>query len=329
MIKVVVDINGGDNEPSLMIKGILQAINENKDLKVIIAGQEEVILDVLKNENYSQDQIEILPAEDIVTNYDMPAMVLKQKPNSSLVKGMRYLKEHDDASGIVCIGNTGAVLASAMFVVGRINHCRPTLATLLPNAVGGYMILADCGANVDTSEEQLLNFAKMGVTYAKATGISSPKVGLLSNGKEDKKGNEVTKNANALLRESNLNFVGNIEGSNALSGECDVLVSDGFAGNILLKNIEGVAKTIIKEMYIQLKEAKSEEEAKVIKNLIDKIMAKYNFNDLGGAILLGVNKIVVKGHGAATDKTIVSTLKMVYDLSKNNLIENMKNILEG
>ncbi len=329
MIKVVVDINGGDNSPSLMVKGVVEAINNNQDLKVVIAGQEEVIVEALKNETYNKEQIEILPCKDVVTNYDIPSMVLKQKPESSLVKGMRYLKEQDDAAGIVCIGNTGAVLASAMFVVGRINHCRPTLATLLPNALGGYMILADCGANVDTNEEQLLSFAKMGVCYAKATGIDNPKVGLLSNGKEDKKGNEVTKKTNALLHESDLNFIGNIEGNNALSGECDVLVSDGFAGNILLKNIEGVAKTIIKEMVVQAKQAKSKEEAEVIKNMIGKIMAKYNFNDQGGAILLGVNKIVVKGHGAATDKTIVSTINMVYELSKNHLIENMKNILEG
>lgn len=329
MIKVVVDINGGDNSPSLMVKGVVEAINNNSDLKVVIAGQEEVIIDALKDETYNKDQIEILPCKDVVTNYDIPSMVLKQKPESSLVKGMRYLKEQDDAAGIVCIGNTGAVLASAMFVVGRINHCRPTLATLLPNALGGYMILADCGANVDTNEEQLLSFAKMGVCYAKAKGINNPKVGLLSNGKEDKKGNDVTKKTNALLHESDLNFIGNIEGNNALSGECDVLVSDGFAGNILLKNIEGVAKTIIKEMMIQAKNATDDEEKAVIKNLIGKIMAKYNFNDQGGAILLGVNKIVVKGHGAATDKTIVSTINMVYELSKNHLIENMKNILEG
>ncbi len=329
MIKVVVDINGGDNSPSLMVKGVVETINKNNDLKVVIAGQEEVILEALKDETYNKEQIEILPCKDVVTNYDMPAMVLKQKPDSSLVKGMRYLKEHEDAKGIVCIGNTGAVLASSMFVVGRINHCRPTLASLLPTALNGYMILADCGANVDTNEEQLLSFAKMGVCYAKAKGIENPKVGLLSNGQEDKKGNEVTKKANALLHESDLNFIGNIEGSNALSGECDVLVSDGFAGNILLKNIEGVAKTIIKELMQQAKNATSEEEKAVIKNVIDKIMAKYNFNDIGGAILLGVNKIVVKGHGAATDKTIVATINMVYELSKNHLIENMKNILEG
>ncbi|MDD6302738.1 MAG: phosphate acyltransferase PlsX [Bacillales bacterium] len=326
MRKVIVDINGGDNPPSEIINGAIDAVNRRDDLIVILAGQEKVINDTLANLAYPSDRVETLFCEQIVTNEDSPTSVLKQKKESSLIKGMQLLSNRDDIDGIICVGNTGAVLVSATFIVGRVNKCRPTLATKLPNSKGGYSILVDCGANVDCKEEHLIGFAHMGLEYAKALNISdNPKVALLSNGSEEKKGNELVKNTHQLLKEmQDINFVGNVEGSNCLSGNCDVIVSDGFAGNILLKNVEGTAKMIIKQMIAEVNNATDESEAKAIKKLIKRLMDKFDFNSQGGAIILGVNKLVLKAHGVADRTTISASIDMVCSLAENKLIDSIK-----
>lgn len=323
MIKIIVDIHGADKKPIELLPGVIEALNNNSDLEVIVAGQEEIITSYLKEVNYNNPRLTILPCTQEVTNFDSPTAVLKEKRDSSLIKGMKELST-GDAHGIVSCGSTGAVLASAMFILGRINRCRPSLAATLPNIKGGLTILLDCGANVDCKEEHLLGFATMGCILSKATGVNNPRVGLLNVGTEEKKGNELSKNVHQLLKESKHNFIGNIEASTVLSGDVDVIVTDGFAGNVVLKNIEGVAKTLIGEIVMKMKQTSDENERKVLLDLVNYFMNKYDFNSKGGGILLGLNKIVIKGHGAANKDTIVAIIEMAYRLAKNNMVSTMK-----
>lgn len=326
MIKVIVDIHGGDKSPKELLPGVIKALDNNLDLEVVVAGNEDIIKDYLNEVNYQDDRLTILSCSQEVTNNDSPTAILKEKKDSSLVKGMKELST-SDASGIVSCGSTGAVLASAMFILGRINRCRPSLAATLPNVKGKLTILLDCGANVDCKEEHLMGFATMGSVLSKATGVDNPRIGLLNVGVEEKKGNELTKNVHKLMKDSSLNFVGNIEASSVLNGDVDVIVTDGFPGNVVLKNIEGVAKTLIGEMVMKMKTSNDPLEQQVIGNLVKHFMSKYDFNSQGGGILLGVNKIVVKGHGAANADTIYSTINMVYRLANNKMIEQMKELL--
>lgn len=326
MIKVVVDIHGADKSPRELLPGVVEALNAHNDLELVVAGNEEIIKSYLKEINFNDSRLIILSCTQEVTNNDSPTGILKEKKDSSLVKGMQETI-NSDAVGIVSCGSTGAVLASAMFILGRINRCRPSLAATLPNVKGGLTILLDCGANVDCKEEHLMGFASMGSVLARATGIENPKVGLLNVGSEEKKGNELTKSVHQLLKESSHNFIGNVEASTVLDGNVDVVVTDGFAGNVVLKNIEGVAKTLIGEIVMKLRKAKDDNEKQVYASLVNHFMNKYDFNSKGGAILLGVNKIVVKGHGAANKDTIVATVDMVYRLAKNDMIATLKNEL--
>lgn len=328
MRKVIVDVHGGDNPPSEIIKGAIDAVNEKEDLSIVLVGLENDLNESLKELTYPKDRVELVYATEVVTNYDSPTGVMKEKKDSSLIKAMNLLSQSDDIDGIVCCGNTGAVLASSMFILGRINRCRPTLATRLPNGKGGFTVIADCGANVDCKEEQLLGFAHMGIAYNKALGLSdNPKVALLSNGAEEKKGNELVKNTHILFKEQSFNFIGNVEGSNCLDGSCDVIVTDGFAGNVLLKNVEGTAKMLIKDMIKYARSLTDENEAKAVMKTVNYLMNKYDFNSQGGAVILGVNKIVVKGHGVANASTIKSTINDVCKLADNNLVEQIREAL--
>ena len=326
MIKVVVDIHGGDKSPKELLPGVVEALEANQDLELVVAGNEEIIKSYLESINYSNSRLIILPCTQEVTNYDSPTGILKEKKDSSLVKGMQETI-NSDAAGIVSCGSTGAVLESAMFILGRINRCRPSLAATLPNVKGELTVLLDCGANIDCKEEHLMGFASMGSALSRAMGNPNPKIGLLNVGTEEKKGNELSKNVHQLLKESSHNFIGNVEASTVLNGEVDVVVTDGFAGNVVLKNIEGVAKTLIGEIVMKMKTTKDESEKKIYGSLVNYFMNKYDFNSKGGAILLGVNKIVVKGHGAANKDTIVAIIDMVYRLAKNDMITTLKNEL--
>ncbi len=325
-IKIVLDTLGSDKGIEEIVKGGIDASLSNSDLDLVFAGPKDEILKIIKES--SNKEFEIIDAKEAITNLDNPIMAVRSKKESSLVKAMNYLNENDDALAFVSAGSTGAVLTSAIMKLKRIGNCRPVLTCMLPNEKGEFFCLADCGANADCKSEHLVDFAKMGSCFMSSMGIENPRIGLLSNGSEDKKGNALTKEVFPLLKESGLNFVGNIEGTKILSGEMDVLVCDGFSGNVVLKNIEGTAKTIIKDLYRMMKTAKSEEERNILGKTINSLMSKYDFNTLGGATLLGVNKVVVKAHGAATKETIVHTVNQAYTLVKNGILEKMNESLK-
>ena len=310
-MKIVIDAFGCDY-PEKVIKGTAKAIREIQDVSLVVVGKEEYIKSILEKEEYDESRLEIVNAEEIITNNESPSVAIRQKRNSSLRVAYKILKENEDCKALVSCGSTGAVIVGSVMCMGRADGIeRPALASLLPCENGEFTCLLDCGANVDCKPNQLVQFAKLGAEYMqKAYGIVEPTVALLSVGTEDAKGNLLTKETFALLKESNLNFIGNMEGKTVLSGNADVIVADGFAGNVLLKAVEGVAGSVMKVFVGLLKKnAKVNTDFTFVKRAMGDFMKSYDFNSQGGAILLGVKKPIVKGHGAANEDTVVNCVK--------------------
>lgn len=326
MIKIVVDLMGADKTQDMLVSGAIKAINENKDLIVCICANENVINPVLNQLTYNKEQVEIIHCEEEITNDDIPTKAFRKKPNSSLVKGLNLCNTDPLVGGFVSCGSTGAVLASSIFILGRFGDVRPCLSCLLLGNKGEFVI-SDCGANVDSKPEQIVDFAKMGVAYMKAKGLDNPRVRLLSNGAEEKKGPEAIKLAHQMLKESGLNFLGNIEGKDILSGTCDVIASDGFAGNTVIKTIEGTAKSLFMDMIEKANKTEDPKEKEVLMKTVKDLMKKYDYNTLGGAILLGVKKPVIKGHGAGEAETFYNMIKEAYTLAKGDMVGIMEKLL--
>ena len=311
-IKIVIDTEGGDKGAATMIKGAALALEKYPNLAVCLAGKEELILSECKSlgiDGMLGERIEIINASEVITNYDSPATAIFEKADSSMVKALSALSERDDLFGVVTTGNTGALIAGAMRFLSTPDRVRPALAAVLPAANGGDTCLVDTGATVDCTAGTLLHFARLGSAFMKALHkIESPRVGLLSNGSEPTKGNKVVKEAHALIAEAaDLNFVGNIEGTNALSGDCDVLVCDGFAGNQVLKVTEGTARRVIGDIVKYAKATGEESYMKLVAHLV----SVYDFNSRGGAVILGARKPVMKAHGAANENSIMNTVGMI------------------
>ncbi|MCR5740843.1 MAG: phosphate acyltransferase PlsX [Gammaproteobacteria bacterium] len=314
MIKIVVDTLGSDSGYKDALDGSLKALKEIDDLSLVLVGKKEVLESDLENDDYDKERIEILDSKEVITNYDHPVEAIKTKKESSLVIALNYLASHEGAQGLVNASSTGALLVGSTLILGRINKLRPAMATFLPNEKGELTLLTDCGANIDPSPQMVYSFGLIGKALFEAyTGKENPKIAILSNGAEEGKGNQLTKDSYALLKaDSNLNFIGNTEGTYALNGEADVIVSDGFSGNIFLKSVEGSAKIVIKEAFKHSKEIGMS------------LIKRFDFTSLGGAILAGVNKVVVKGHGSANKDTWYNCIKMNYKISKGNLVEKIK-----
>ncbi|MEG2015027.1 MAG: phosphate acyltransferase PlsX, partial [Clostridia bacterium] len=243
-MKVVVDIYGGDNAPNAIIDGCVLSLNSRKDFDIVMVGKVDEIKSYLATCAVDMTRIELVNADEVISCEESPTVAVRTKKNSSLVVALDITKNDDDVIGLVSAGSTGAVLTGATLKIGRIQGvARPALAPLLPTLNPTQkVLLIDCGANVDCKPNMLLQFGQMGSAYMKSVfGITSPKVGLLCNGTEEHKGNELTHEAFALLKSSRLNFVGNMEARDILSGNYDVVVADGFAGNVALKSCEGTA----------------------------------------------------------------------------------------
>jgi len=248
-MKIVVDIFGADNSPIEIVKGCVDSL-KNDGFDLVLSGDKTIIQNELKKYKYDDKRIDFLDCPQVITNDMKPTDAIRDYKDSSLVKALDLLKTDDAVQGMFSAGNTGAVLVGGTFRIGRINGIdRPALGPLLPTVNDGRFCLIDCGANVDCKPEYLLQFAVLGDCYMRAMlGLDKPRIGLVSNGTEDKKGNEQTKAAFELLKNSGLNFVGNMEARDALSGDYDVLVCDGFVGNVLLKMLEGTAKMVMTKL---------------------------------------------------------------------------------
>ncbi len=328
-MKIIIDAFGGDYSPEEIVKGAITSVNLIPDVEIILTGDKEKIENILKQENYSGDRIEIVHAPDVISNDESPTMAIRRKTESSLVKALTLLKERDDIIGMISAGSTGAVLSGGLFIVGRMQGVkRPALSPFLPTVTGGKTLLIDCGANVDCKPEYLVQFAIMGSIYVKAMlGIENPRVGLISNGVEDHKGNEQIHQTFELLKNTkDINFVGNMEAREMLSGDYDVLVADGFTGNVAMKSAEGTIKAFMQILKNEVADSglKGKLGALMMKGVFKKIKARMNYTDVGGSPFLGLNKILIKSHGSSKAKTIYSCVLQVIDIYKSNYIENMR-----
>lgn len=300
MINVYVDVAGGDNAPEAILQGSVYALEENSELCLTLGGDKAMISSYFASYPSLKDRIKVDHCTEIIDNHDSPAMAIRQKKDSAIVKGMLQLRE-GDVDGFVSAGSTGAVLLGGMLRLGRITGIeRPALAPLMPNGKGHFLLI-DCGANIDCKPEMLSQFALMGHVYMKNVhGITSPRIGLANNGAEEEKGNSLTKETFQLLKYSDLNFVGNIEARYITADQADVIVCDGFVGNIILKFMEGVATTLLGMIKRELLSSfRTKIGAFLAKPAFKKIKKTMDSDEIGGAPLLGVQGAVVKAHGSS------------------------------
>lgn len=331
-MKVVVDVFGGDYAPKEIVDGCIKALEKNENLKLVLAGDKDKLTEQLINTMYYDDRLEILHAPDIITNNESPAMAIRHKTSSSIVVAYDYLRQTKDAIGLVSAGSTGATLTGAVLKLGRIDGIsRPALAPIMPTLSNGQVMMLDVGANVDCKSVNLVHFALMGSIYMQSIGVNSPKVALLNVGTEDEKGNELSKEVFELLKNDNrINFVGNVEARDVLKGNVDVVVTDGFAGNVCLKSIEGTAEMILS---ILKSEIKSSFMAKIgyaigMKKPFKHLKQKMDYRKFGGAPLLGVSKIVIKCHGNSRAESICTAIEQVMHLHQSKLIETIESTIE-
>lgn len=330
-MKIIFDMAGSDNGPEILSRGIIAAMNREKDLQPVLAGDRNIlqpILDKLNSEKIKTDmsRIEILDAKEVITNNESPTTAIKQKKNSSLTVAFNALKERDDIHGMVSAGASGAVLSGGVLLLGRLDGViRPALSPVMPTMDGGKVCVVDCGANMDCKPEYLIQFAQMGTAYMKAAfSLDKPRVGLVSVGVEDKKGNELTKEVFLRLKETNLNFLGNMETRDALSGQFDVLVCDGFVGNVLIKSIEGTAGMVVKLLKKNImSSACSKFGALFMKKAFKNLKSSMDYQGGGGALLLGVKKVLVKAHGSSNALSAEASILQAYAMAKAKLPEKI------
>lgn len=331
-LRIVLDSMGGDKAPREIIKGTVKAVNEFSDLKVILTGKETKIKNILKEFNYKADTIKVVNASQTVSMDDKPSSVLRNKKDSSLLVACKLIKE-DKADALISAGNTGAVMAAAIFKIGRITNLnRPPIATVFPSKIGNTIVL-DAGANVDSTPKHLIQFAIMGSIYAEQVlNISNPRVGLLSIGEEKEKGNKLNSNTFELLEQEDRveNFIGNVEGRDIFNGSCDVVVCDGFVGNIVLKTTEGVASYVFDLLKEALtKNLKSKLGALLLKEELNQMKDKVDYRQYGGAPLLGLQGLVIIGHGSSDDQAIYNAIKVARAAIDNNLVDIIKDKLKN
>ena len=293
-MKIIVDAMGGDNAPMAPVEAAVRAVKE-LDVEIVLVGKKEVVEKELSAYDYPNDKISIANADEVITNHEEPAKAVRSKKNASVVVAANMLKK-GEGDAMLSMGNTGALLASGLLIVGRIKGIlRPALATLLPSAKGPKMLI-DAGANTNCKPENLVQFGIMGSIYMKnVLGIESPTVGLMSNGEEEGKGDELTKETFPLLKKAPINFIGNIEGRDVMEGTADVITCDGFVGNVILKTVEGmghVVSTKVKNIF--MKNLFTKLGAIFVMGGLNEFKQSMDYREYGGAPLLGTKRPVIK-----------------------------------
>lgn len=330
MVKVVVDAFGADKGVGVVVEGTINALVTYDDVNIVIVGDKAEIETELGKFTYDKSRIEVEDAREKITNNESPTVAIRTKKDSSLVRALEITKNDPLVAGMVSAGSTGAVLTGGIFKIGRIKGVlRPALCPLLPTFNGGNVCIVDCGANVDCKPEYLAQFALMGSEYMRSLGIANPRVALVSVGDEDKKGNELTHAAFSILKKLPINFVGNMEARYALSGNYDVLVCDGFVGNVLLKSVEGTAMGVMKMLKNEIKSSFSAKiGALFMKKGLMNIKSSMDYHAVGGAAFLGVEKVLVKGHGSSNAKSICAAVGQVAAMAKLGYVDRIKKIIE-
>ena len=319
--RIVIDAMGGDNAPTCNIQGAVDAVNIHKDVHIILVGKEDIIKEGLSEYEYDTSRIEIVNAEENITCDEPPVMAVRRKKDSSIVVGMKLVKE-GKADAFLSAGSTGAVLVGGQFIVGRLKGVdRPPLAPLIPTEKG-VSLLIDCGANVDARANHLLQFAKMGSAYMEGiVGIKKPKVAIVNIGAEEEKGNMLVKEAYPLLANcSDINFIGSIEARDVPKGDADVIVCEAFVGNVILKLYEGIAATLIKNIKDGMKSTfKSKIGALLCKSAIKEKLKEFDADTYGGAPLLGLNGLVVKIHGSSHNTEVKNAVAQCIQFKKEDI----------
>ncbi len=323
-MRIIIDAMGGDHAPAEIVKGAVDAQKEF-GVDITLVGVEEQVRSCLAEcGGENNEHISVVNATEVIDMHDDPAMACRRKKDSSMTVGLNLLRDGDGAA-FISAGSTGALLTGATLIVKRIRGIRRAcFCPVIPNGDKG-VVLIDCGANVDCTSEYLLQFAYMGSFYASAiSGVENPRVGLLNNGSEDTKGTELCKETYALLREAHeegrINFVGNIEGGDVFTGKVDVIVTDGFTGNILMKSIEGTAKFLMKKIKgLMLKSIKNKLAALIIKKDLGEIKSLLDPNEVGGTPFLGITKPVIKAHGSSNARAIRSAVMQAINIVENDI----------
>ena len=327
--RIIVDAMGGDYAPQNAVVGAIDAYNETNDFELFLVGKKEEILSVIKSNQLSFDEKFIIHTDEVIEMGDAPTSTIKSKPNSSIVKGAQLVRE-GKADAFVSAGNTGAMMSASTLIMGRIPGVgRPTIGAEIPN-VYGVCYLYDVGAGKDAKPSHLFEYAIMGTIYAKEMGgVKNPSVGILSMGEEESKGNEVSTEAFKLLNSSNLNFIGNVEGRDILTKQVDVIVCDGFIGNIILKFGESVPK-LLKHLLAKTAEASFFDKLKVglSKGTLKKALKSLDYQEHGGVPLLGVNGISIIGHGSSTPKAITNMDFKAREMYNKDLIKKIENSIK-
>ena len=321
---VVVDGMGGDFSPNAVVEGCVAAIKEY-DIDILITGPEDLILSELKKYNYNVSKIKIVDAKEVINTNEHPVMAIKRKKGSSLVKALNLVKS-GEADAIISAGSTGAFLAGCTLIVGRIKGIdRPALAPVVPGKNGPFMII-DSGANAECKPHYLVQFGLMGKTYFEnILKINNPSVGLVNIGTEEEKGNELSKSAHQLLKEANLNFVGNVEAREIPTGDVNVLVCDGFTGNVILKLYEGTVATIFDLLKAEImKSFKTKLGGSLLKPVFRKFKKDFDYKEYGGAAFLGVNGICIKAHGSSDAKAFKNAIGQAKVFYENNVVDKLK-----
>lgn len=314
---IAVDGMGGDNAPKEIIEGVYKALGEFSDLQIQVYGHQEQMSAFLKE----HDRLEVIHCEEVIEATDDPVRAVRRKKNSSMVQMAQAVKD-GRADACVSAGNTGALMSAGLFVVGRIEGVdRPALAPTLPTIDRKGFVMLDMGANAEARPEHLVQYAIMGSIYAeKVRGIQNPTVGLLNIGTEEKKGNELTKAAFPLLKEAPINFIGNVESRDLLNGAADVVVTDGFTGNMVLKTIEGTAMNVfamIKDVFNS--SAKTKVAALLVKDDLRGLKGMLDYSEYGGAGLFGLKAPVIKAHGSSNANALFNAIRQTRTMVEHDV----------
>ena len=324
--KVALDAMGGDNAPSEIVKGAVDAISGRDDIKIFLVGQEDVVAKELSQYSFPKERIEVVDAPEVIEMAEPPVEAIRKKKQSSIVVGMNMVKNRE-ADAFVSAGSSGAILVGGQVIVGRIKGIqRPPLAPLIPTEKG-VSLLIDCGANVDARADHLVQFAKMGSIYMEhVLGVKNPKVAIVNIGAEDEKGNALVKETLPMLREcTGINFVGSIEARDIPKGDVDVIVCEAFVGNVILKLYEGLSSTLVGVIKKGLMSTlKSKIGAALALPALKKTLKAFDASEYGGAPLLGLNGLVVKTHGSSKAKEITNAIYQCVAFKENAINDKIK-----
>ena len=329
MVKVALDAMGGDNAPGEIVKGAIDAVTENKEVKVYLVGKEALVKDELSKYKFNAEQVEVVDATEVIEMAEPPVMAIRKKKDSSIVKALHLVKE-GTCDAFVSAGSSGAVLVGGQLIVGRIKGVeRPPLAPLIPTEKGASLLI-DCGANVDARPSHLVQFAKIGTVYMQSImGIENPRVAIVNIGAEEEKGNALVKETFPLLKNTpEINFIGSIEARDIPKGYADVIVCEAFVGNVILKLYEGVGGTLIKKVKEgMMTTLRSKIGALLVKPALKTCLKSFDLEEYGGAPLLGLKGLVVKTHGSSKAVEIKNTILQCQTFKEQDINEKIKSII--